>query len=1398
MPAIFISHSSVDRQVSGDVKAALDRLGFEHTFLDFDKTTGLGVGDRWEMRLYEELSRCHAVVLLLTPAWNASKWCFAELVQARALGKVILPVLCEPLGGQFVLPDIQAVDLVDWNAGGLARLEQRLRAISDELARGFTLDPRRPPYPGINAFQKEDAAIYFGRDEESRAVLEKLDARRTQGGARFVVIIGASGSGKSSLLKASVLPLLARRRTEWALLPEIRPEKAPMEALAKALAQFAGKPETWRDWHEQLTGPDAVTAIERFVQDARIGDALGATVLLPVDQFEEAFTTTPASERTAFLGLLQAAFAHGIALMVIATGRSDVLEGLIESSELVGRYETFPLTAMPLERYPRLIEGPAAVAGIIVEDGLSARIVQDIESKEALPLLAYTLALLYRRGGADNKLSNDDYNALGDPANGRNPIQNSIRFAADDAMRGVNADDRELAALRDAFVPHLVRVRPDDGKRVRQTARRTDLPQDALRLIGALTNARLLTTRTGEAGQAHETLVEVTHESLFKAWPTLDQWLTDEQAFLTDLERIRAAHENWSKAPDAQKSGELLYGLLLSRARDWLLKYPQRFISREMEPLRAFIAASAEVADAEKAREAAREAREMQMRTRQLYGAVAAAVVSIGLAGWAGWNSYAANTARAAAVASEKAATSALSEAEAARGRAEEQRNQALITQSRFLTDQARQALKNHDPGTAMALALEALPDARRKIIRPYLSAAESMLYQSVTALRDQGKLQDKGPFYSARFSPDGRRILTWSDSALQLWDAAGGRVITPVDGCVNPMFSPDGKRIVSVCADLSARISDAETGKPIRELPHDKSLQSAVFAPDGRVVTTSGYDTVRVWPAAGDAPPRVLSGGEANVKLVLFSPDHQVVTISDDDIIRTWNPDPDSTPTVLDMQAKVLTAAYTREGLRIVTGSDDNVVRISDGTKEIIALQHSKWIRDAQLSMDGRRLMTIEAGSQSLRIWDIAGNDAKVLSPDQSTSLEDQGDIDKAKLSPDGRQVLIAVREKDVRLWDVGSRRRIAEFDVPTGSMYAAEFSPDGRQVVTAADSVRIWDATDGGALRILRSHENTIHSVAFSADGQQIVTASSDSSARVWDATSGAQLAKLEHPSAVRGAAFSPDGRSVVTGGLDGILRSWDATTRAPTEALARGHGIILSVTASSDHKHVILAYQGNLVQLWDPVARAPPVELGRYPGPVRSAADARHGQRVVAVVASDVWLQNAARDAQPERLNQGGGAIIPGPALSPDGHRIAIGNADGQLAILDADSENHPELISWKAHSEKIVHAAFAPDGLRVLTTSGDNTARLWDSATGEEVAVLNGHWATVTSAAFSPDGQRIVTASDDHTARIWPAFLTTQALVDHARAVMPRQLTVRQRKDFFLDAPGSGVASGATAP
>jgi hypothetical protein len=556
MPAIFISHSSRDQQVADDIKSALARMGFERVFLDFDKDSGIGAGEAWEKRLYEEVSRCHAIILVLTPNWLASTWCRVELAQARALGKVILPVICSPLGDRYVLPEIQAVDLVDWNAGGLERIEQRLHAITAELARGFTLDPHRPPYPGIHAFEAEDAAIYFGRDDETRAVNERLDARRTQGGARLLVIIGASGAGKSSLLKAGVLPQLGRRRNQWIVLPTMRPEKAPLEALAKIVAELRGEPQGWRTWHERLRGPEAVQQLGELLKDLRVGAARAATVLLPIDQLEELFTIAEAEERAAFLHLMTSLLdpGHDLPVIAVATGRADVLQGLLETSELAPLTETVPLLSMPLDQVPRLVEGPATVASLIVEGGLAERITRDLESPEALPLLAYTLRLLHERCAHDKRLTLAAYLSLGDPARELNPVQNSVRLAADAAIGRLKPSEAEFAALRDAFVPHLVRLRLDDGRRVRQPAPLASLPREAERLIRALTEARLLTVRAEEG----EAVVEVAHEALFAAWPTLASWFDNEQAFLADIERIKSVHEAWVQAPPGQKPQALL------------------------------------------------------------------------------------------------------------------------------------------------------------------------------------------------------------------------------------------------------------------------------------------------------------------------------------------------------------------------------------------------------------------------------------------------------------------------------------------------------------------------------------------------------------------------------------------------------------------------------------------------------------------------------------------------------------------------------------------------------------------------------------------------------------------------------------------------------------------------
>jgi TIR domain len=181
MARIFISHSSADNDQAAQMKAWLASAGFESAFLDKDKTTGIPPGANWERTLYREVEQSQAVIIIQTPNWLASKWCFAEFTQARALGKAIFPAIEAPTGETLISPDIQALNLMSDREGGLERLKRELVRIALDAQGGFAWDATRPPFPGLLAFQEEDAAVYFGRDDDIRRLIERLDARRAQG-----------------------------------------------------------------------------------------------------------------------------------------------------------------------------------------------------------------------------------------------------------------------------------------------------------------------------------------------------------------------------------------------------------------------------------------------------------------------------------------------------------------------------------------------------------------------------------------------------------------------------------------------------------------------------------------------------------------------------------------------------------------------------------------------------------------------------------------------------------------------------------------------------------------------------------------------------------------------------------------------------------------------------------------------------------------------------------------------------------------------------------------------------------------------------------------------------------------------------------------------------------------
>ena len=630
MARIFISHSGRDNEAAERIITWLKGRGFDTAFLDFDKDSGIPPGADWERTLYREIEQSEAVIIIQTPNWLASKWCFVEFTQARALGKAIFPIIETPTGDTLISPDIQALNLLSDREGGLEQLARQLTRIALDAQGGFPWDAGRPPYPGLLAFQEEDAAIYFGRDDDIRRLIERLNARRAQGGAQLVALLGASGSGKSSLLRAGVIPRLKRAGRTWIVVPPMRPQVHPVDEFARALAVAIGGGADWRKLQGDLLGPNVARVLDGIAGDLRTkAGANEAQILIPIDQAEELFGAADPEQSAHFLEILSQAMSSELPFMAVMALRSDYLGRLQSATQLTARFEEFSLGPMPVARIPQIIQGPARVAGLRIEDAFVQQAARDAETDDALPLLAFALRELLDRSG-DHYLSLDNYKALGDEKAGLTPLENAVRKAADDVLAQARPTDDELSALREAFVPAMVRVN-DQGEYVRRPARLDDLPAKAHPLLERLAKARLLIVRQGTDAR----MVEVAHEALLRKWPLLRSWLDNAREFLVGKQQLEQDLRDWEQAAEADKSGALLSGLKLNRARGWLAERPQQLTAQE----RAYIQASVQSAEAEELRKA-------RLRRNITRGSIAAAVVLAVAAAYAGFEGFKARRAQ--------------------------------------------------------------------------------------------------------------------------------------------------------------------------------------------------------------------------------------------------------------------------------------------------------------------------------------------------------------------------------------------------------------------------------------------------------------------------------------------------------------------------------------------------------------------------------------------------------------------------------------------------------------------------------------------------------------------------------------------------------------------------------
>src|SRR3954454_25083082 len=417
MASVFVSHSSRDRADTDRVVQRLRAAGLAALFLDFDPEQGIPAGRSWERELYAQLRKTDAVFFLASGASVASSWCLLEVGLARSLGRPVFPVRLRPGVELPLLTDVQWIDLPDAE-GGLARLLGGLRSAGLDPADSFAWDPTRSPYPGLKPFAPEDAAVFFGRQPETHRLMELLTPTLQRGPGRFVAVVGPSGSGKSSLLHAGLLPRLARLPERWLVVPPLRPGRQPTTALASCLARaFAerGQPHPADEVAAALDrGPAGLVELAGKLADLGANGAGRPGVLVVVDQAEELLTRTGAHEQQAFLQLLAGALHEDSSIWAVATLRSEFLSTAPDRAGLAEAVDD-PLVIEPLSRN-RLAEGiarPAQRAGLEFVPGLVERMVEETAGGDALPLLGYTLRELYQRTGREGTVTADDYEAVG-------------------------------------------------------------------------------------------------------------------------------------------------------------------------------------------------------------------------------------------------------------------------------------------------------------------------------------------------------------------------------------------------------------------------------------------------------------------------------------------------------------------------------------------------------------------------------------------------------------------------------------------------------------------------------------------------------------------------------------------------------------------------------------------------------------------------------------------------------------------------------------------------------------------------------------------------------------------------------------------------------------------------
>ncbi len=1093
----------------------------------------------------------------------------------------------------------------------------RARSASDGRA-----SKSRPPYRGLEPFGESDAGIFFGRGDVLTELLARLRGVRADhpNGGEAVALVGPSGSGKSSLLMAGLLPAI--RAGELGTDPEAVEVRylTPEQVSAQLTAELRG-----------TAGPRPV---------------------IIVDQVEEALTAAP-DERARLLKLIgglqrHATVVYGLRADFYSSAASEavLLPALRRNQVLLG-----PMTADELRA---AVLGPAERAGTVVEDGLVELVLSDLapgsppgfaHEPGALPLLSYALLATWERAPR-NQLTVADYRGAGG-------LHGAVSQAAEQLYRGLDSSERDTAR---SLFSRLVRV-DAEGPPTRRRASRSSLTgtgdpardERSAAVLERFVAARLLTVDASA--------VQISHEALLRAWPRLGEWVNSDRDWLVLHDQLAGAAEEWDRSSD---DDSLLWtGARLATAIEHAAR-PGREVS-QVE--RRFLTRSAEVRDHQQEAD-----RRRARRTQQLLAAVAVlAAAAIVLA-------VLAVNARGGAI---RTRDQALSRQVALEARQLAPTDPSLAAQLALAsyrispTVEARSALIDATAGEIPTRLLGPVgPEflaagADGRILAVAQSATDTVeIYNQSTnppTRLAQVRLPPGGQAFAVALSPDGRLLAAGGTAdRVQMWnvsDPARPRPLATLGGFSSTVysvaFSPGGRRLAAADADGTVHRFDlSSTGRPVAQpllrMPTGGAAKAVTFSPHGRRLAVAGAGgQLAVWIGSDPRPSVAPPAGTADLESVAFDPDGTRLAAGDaNGRVDNWDMSAGGRLTAAGGPAEsasteTYATAFSPNGSILATGSADGSIHLyATSSWKVIATLRAPNPVTSVLFEGGHRLVTGDSGGVT-RLWSVP----------VPASYQEPGRIFVTDFSPQGRDLYVGTSGTTggVDVWSVASPGYLTDVAAihlpagfgplagsaalnPAGTLLAAAdskpaiqlfrlaapstaspvgrpltgnrplieqlgFAPDGKLLASSDDGgqVRLWDVTDPAHPRALPSIDTgngEVLGFAISPDSRLIAAASTDGKVHIYDIADPGRPVLLStvggFSSYAYDAAFTPDGRTLIAGSADGTVRLWNVTDpgrpRLLGGPLTGPTGDIFQVSVSPDGRYLAAGSTNRAVWIWD----------------------------------------------------------------------------------------------------------------------------------------------------------------------------------------------------------------------